>query len=42
MCYLIVEFCSSHVKSAAKVFDEKLQEQKVEPDAKDNEEGLEL
>lgn len=28
MCYLIVEFCSSHVKRAAKAFDEKLQEQK--------------
>ena len=28
ICYLIVEFCSSHVKRAAKAFDEKLQEQK--------------
>lgn len=28
MSYLIVEFCSSHVKRAAKAFDEKLQEQK--------------
>lgn len=28
LCYLIVVFCSSHVKRAAKVFEEKLQEQK--------------